>query len=70
MFSLTEDQCLSLQYLAFIAMSLTQILEILVLYKQPSLSKGSASKLITWSNADKSNSFKGLIFSKALLPMC
>ena len=68
--SLAEDQCLSLQYLAFIAMSLTQIFDILVLYKQPSLSKGSASKLITWSNADKSNSFKGLISSKALLPMC
>ena len=26
--------------------------------------------LITWSKADKSNSFKGLISAKALLPMC
>ena len=43
---------------------------ILVLYKQPSLSKGLASKSITWSSEDKSNSFKGLISAKALLPIC
>ena len=43
---------------------------ILVPLKQPLLPKGLASKLITWSNADKSNSFKGLISAKALLPMC
>ena len=61
---------MSLQYLSFISWSLTQILEILVSCKQPSLSKGLASKLITWSNADKSNSFKLLISAKALLPMC
>ena len=70
MFPLTEDQYWSWQYLSFIAWSFTQIVLILVSCKQPSLSKGLASKLITWSNVDKSNSFKGLISSKALLPMC
>ena len=43
---------------------------ILVPCKQPFSSKGLASKLITWSKADKSNSFKGLISAKALLPIC
>ncbi|MDD6144895.1 MAG: hypothetical protein PUB26_01220 [Mycoplasmataceae bacterium] len=38
--------------------------------KQPLLPKGLASKLITWSKADKSNSSKEVIPSKALLPMC
>ena len=70
MFPLTEDQYWSWQYLSFIAWSFTQIVSILVLYKQPSLLKGLASKLITWSNADKSNSFKEVISAKALLPMC
>ena len=65
-----EDQYLSLQYFSFIVSSFTQIVLILVSCKQPSLSKGLASKLITWSNADKSNSFKGLISAEALLPIC
>ena len=66
----TEDQCLSLRYLSLIASSFNQILFILVLDKKPSLSKGLASKLTTWSSEDKSNSFKLLISAKALLPMC
>ena len=66
----TEDQYLSLQYFSFIVSSLTQIVFILVPCKQPFSSKGLASILITWSNADKSNSFKGLISAKALLPIC
>ena len=68
-FLLADDQYESLLYLSFIVWSLTQIVFILVLYKQPSLSKGLASKSITWSSEDKSNSFKGLISAKALLPI-
>ena len=56
--------------MSFIAWSFTQIVLILVPCKQPSLSKGLASILITWSKADKSNSSKGLISAKALLPIC
>ena len=66
----TEDQYLSLQYFSFVASSFNQILFILVWNKKPYKPKGSASILITWSSADKSNSSKGLISSKALLPMC
>ena len=69
-FLLADDQHWSWQYLSLIVWSFTQIVLILVLYKQPSLSKGLASKLITWSSEDKSNSFKLLISAKALLPMC
>ena len=69
-FLLADDQNWSLLYLSFIVWSLTQMVFILVLYKQPSLSKGLASILITWSKADKSNSSKGLISAKALLPIC
>ena len=65
-----KDQNRSLQYLFFIAWSFTRIVLILVSYKQPSQPKGLASILITWSSADKSNSSKGLISAKALLPMC
>ncbi|MDY2887440.1 MAG: hypothetical protein SOT25_01520 [Malacoplasma sp.] len=65
----TEDQyqSLSLQYLSFIASSFNQILFTLVSYKKPLPlhSKGPASILITWSKADKSNSFKELISAKA-----
>ena len=71
----TEDQCLSLQYFSFVVSSFNQILSIIIhalLYKQPSLLKGPASILITWSKADKSNSLTELqkISAKALLPMC
>ena len=69
-FPLADDQYESLLYLSFIAWSLTQIVFILVPCKQPFSSKGLASKLIRWSSADKSNSFKGLISAKALLPIC
>ena len=66
-FSLADDQYWSWQYLSFIAWSFTQIVLILVSYKQPSLQNGLASILITWSKAVRSNSSNGVISPKTPL---
>ena len=66
-FELSDDQYWSLQYLSFIAWSFTQIVLILVSYKQPSLLNGLASILITWSKAVRSNSFNYSMLAKARL---
>ena len=65
-----EDQNLSFRYACFVVWSLTKILVTYVLDKKPLPLKGSASKLITWSKAVRSNSSNEVIPSKARLPMC
>ena len=53
-----------------IVWSLNRIIPVELQYKKPALkSKGSASILIVWSKAVRSNSFMESIWAKALLPI-